>query len=390
MRDAKTGSKMKIGLVAGETSGDALGAGLMREIVAIEPAARFEGVAGPAMQAAGCEAWESCEALAMMGLIEPLRELPRLLKLRRTLIERWSADPPDVFVGIDAPDFNLGLEVELRQRGVRTVHYVSPSVWAWRQGRIKKIAKAADRVLCLLPFEKSFYDAHGVAATFVGHPMADRIPANPDSAQARASLGIGAGRLVAVLPGSRVTEVTHLGPVFAGACAHLAAADADMRFVAPMVTAGIRRLFASQLQTAGIESRFTLTDGDAETVMAAADVVLLASGTATLQAALLGRPMVAAYRIGAVTHAIMKSLKLLKVPYITIPNLLAGEPLVPELIQADASPEALAEAVATLLDDPGRRAAISGEFAKLRAALALGADEQAARAVLGLARTVHE
>lgn len=375
---------MKIALVAGEASGDALGAGLIREIAAIEPAARFEGVAGPAMQAMGCEALATSEALAVMGLVEPLREIPRLLKLRRMLIARWTEDPPDVFVGIDAPDFNLGLEARLRQRGVRTAHYVSPSVWAWRQGRIKKIAKATDVVLCLLPFEKSFYDEHGVAATFVGHPMADRIPADPDKADARSLLGIDDRRVVAVLPGSRVTEVSHLGPVFAAACARLAAAHADLRFVAPMVTAGIRRLFASQLVAAGIESRFALTDGNAETVMAGADVVLLASGTATLQAALIGRPMVAAYRIGVVTYAIMKAFKLLKVPFITIPNLLAGEPLVPEFIQHEASPGALADAVSGLLDDVHRRAAISEEFAKLRMALALGADSKAARAVMSL------
>ena len=376
---------MRIALVAGEASGDALGAGLMREIAAVDPAARFEGVAGPAMQAAGCVALESSEALAVMGLIEPLREIPRLLKLRRMLVERWSQDPPDVFVGIDAPDFNLGLEARLRQRGVRTVQYVSPSVWAWRQGRIRKIAKAVDMVLCLLPFEKSFYDGHGVAATFVGHPMADRIPADPDSAEARLSLGIDARRVIAVLPGSRVTEITHLGPVFAAACARLAAADAELRFVAPMTTTRIRGLFASQLQTAGVESKFVLTDGNAETVMAASDVVLLASGTATLQAALIGRPMVAAYRIGTVTYAIMKSFNLLKVPYITIPNLLTGEPLVPEFIQHEASPEALAGAVSGLLDDRGRRTAITDEFAKLRTTLALGADSNAAKAVLGLA-----
>lgn len=375
---------MRIGLVAGEASGDALGAGLIREIAAIEPAARFEGVAGPAMRAAGCEALESSEVLAVMGLIEPLREIPRLLKLRRMLIERWTQNPPHVFVGVDAPDFNLGLEARLRQRGVRTAHYVSPSVWAWRQGRIKKIAKATDMVLCLLPFEKSFYDEHGVAATFVGHPMADRIPADADKTEARSLLGIGAGRVVAVLPGSRVTEVSHLGAVFAAACARLAAARADLRFVAPMVTAGIRRLFTSQLDAAGIESRFTLTDGNAETVMTAADVVLLASGTATLQAALIGRPMVAAYRIGAVTYAIMKAFDLLKVPYITIPNLLANKPLVPEFIQHEASPEALADAVSGLLDDAQRRAALTGEFAKLRTALALGADSKAARAVMSL------
>ena len=377
---------MRIGMVAGEASGDALGAGLIKEIKALEPQANFEGVAGPAMQAAGCKVLESAEALALMGLIEPLRELPRLLKLRSLLIRRWTANPPDAFVGIDAPDFNLGLEARLKQAGVRTVHYVSPSVWAWRQGRIRKIERAADLVLCLLPFEKAFYDRHGLAARFVGHPMADRTAAQADRDGARSKLGIDAANVIAVLPGSRMTEVSRIGPVFAGACARLAATRPGLQFAAPMVTPRIRQAFAAELRAANIDSRFTLTDGDADTVMAAADVVLLASGTATLQAALIGRPMVAAYRIGRLTHAIMKTFRLLKVPYITIPNLLTAEPLVPELIQDDASPEALADAVGRLLDDPGRRAATIEQFAKLRTALAVGADRNAAQAVLGLIR----
>jgi len=378
---------MRIGLVAGETSGDSLGAGLIKELTARSPGIRFAGVAGPAMQAAGCEAWESSETLAVMGLIEPLREIPRLLKLRRMLIRRWTEDPPDVFVGIDAPDFNLGLETRLREQGVRTAHYVSPSVWAWRQGRVRKVAKAADKVLCLLPFEKAFYDQHDVAAEFVGHPMADRTPVDLDALRARSLLGLDADSIVAVLPGSRVSEVSRLGPVFASACARLAASDPGLEFVAPMTTDNIRQLFLAQLTSAGIASRFTLTDGDAQTVMAAADVVLLASGTATLQAALLGRSMVAAYRTAPLTYAIMKYLRLLKVPHFTLPNLLTPKPLVPEYLQGAANAEALANAVSGLLEDPDRRAAIAAQFAKLRAELALGADKLAAQAVLDLAHS---
>jgi lipid-A-disaccharide synthase len=376
---------MRIGLVAGETSGDLLGAGLIREIVAQSPGARFEGVAGPAMQAAGCEAWESSEALAVVGLVEPLREIPRLLRLRRMLIRRWTEVPPDVFVGIDAPDFNLGLETRLREHGVRTVQYVSPSVWAWRQGRVRKVAKAADKVLCLLPFEKAFYDQHDVAAEFVGHPMADRIQADQDTLQARSTLGIKADRVIAVLPGSRIGEVSRLGPVFAAACARLAAADPDLRFVAPMATSKLRRLFETHLEAAGLTSRFILTDGNAESVMAAADVVLLTTGTAALQAALLCRPIVAANRVTSLSYAIIKTFRLLKVPSITLPNLLTPEPLVPEFLQGAATPEALANAVSGLMNDPGRRAAIADEFAKLRAGLAQGADKRAAEAVLELA-----
>jgi lipid-A-disaccharide synthase len=376
---------MRIGIVAGETSGDLLGAGLISELTALSPGVRFEGVAGPAMQAAGCEAWESSEALAVVGLIEPLREIPRLLRLRRMLIRRWTEVPPDVFVGIDAPDFNLGLETRLRERGIRTAHYVSPSVWAWRQGRVRKVAKAADKVLCLLPFEKAFYDKHDVAAEFVGHPMADRTPADPDTGRARSTLGIEAHRVIAVLPGSRMGEVSRVGPVFAAACAQLAASDPGLQFVAPMVTASIRRLFETQLESADLASRFMLTDGDAETVMAAADVVLLVTGTATLQAALLCRPMVAANRVTSFTYAIIKAFRLLKVPTITLPNLLTPEPLVPEFLQGAASPDALADAVSGLMNDPGRRAAIADQFAKLREELAKGADKLAAKAVLELA-----
>jgi len=376
---------MRIGLVAGETSGDLLGAGLIKELSALAPGVRFEGVAGPAMQAAGCEAWESSEALAVVGLIEPLREIPRLLRLRRMLIRRWTEVPPDVFVGIDAPDFNLGLETRLRQGGVRTVQYVSPSVWAWRQGRVRKVAKAADRVLCLLPFEKAFYDQHDVAAEFVGHPMADRIPPDPDTLQARSALGINADRVIAVLPGSRMGEVSRLGPIFAAACARLAAADSGLKFVAPMATASIGQLFEEQLKIEDLASRFMLTDGNAETVMAAADVVLLVTGTAALQAALLCRPMVAANRVTSLSYAIIRAFKLLKVPSLTLPNLLMAEPLVPEFLQGAATPEALADAVAALMNDPGRRAAIADQFAKLRAELAQGADKLAAQAVFELA-----
>jgi len=377
---------MRIGLVAGETSGDLLGAGLITELKAMSPDVQFEGVAGPAMQAAGCETWESSEALAVIGLIEPLREIPRLLKLRRMLIRRWTENPPDAFVGIDAPEFNLGLELRLREQGVRTAHYVSPSVWAWRQGRVRKISKATDVVLCLLPFEKAFYDLHDVTAEFVGHPLADRISAHPDTGPSRSALGIQADKVVAVLPGSRASEVSRLGPVFLSACARLGLAHPDWQFVAPMATDKVRKLFEAELDGANLASRFLLTDGDAETAIAAADVVLLASGTATLQSALLCRPMVAAYLFAPLTYAIMKYFRLWKGQYFSLPNLLTAEPLVPEYLQGAATAEALADAVSELMQDPERRAAIAGQFADLRTALAVGADKRAAQAVLELAR----
>jgi lipid-A-disaccharide synthase len=379
---------MRIALVAGETSGDLLGAGLIRALRARRPDAVFEGVAGPEMAAAGCTVLEPAESLAVMGLIEPLAEIPRLLRLRKSLVQRWSRDPPAAFVGIDAPDFNLGLEARLKARGVRTIHYVSPSVWAWRQGRIRKIRTAVDRVLCLLPFEKAFFDRHGIDAEFVGHPLADNTPVEVDCAGARIALGIDAERVIAVLPGSRHSEVSRLGPVFADTTSLLAQQYPDLRFVAPMATASIRKSFSACVDAAGTGDRFLLVDGQAETAMAAADIVLLASGTATLQAALLGKPMVAAYRVAGLTYAIVKRLNLIKVAHFALPNLLTEEPLVPEFIQSEARPELLADAVSALLSDPRRRAEIAERFRSLRTTLARGADELAAEAVLDVAERV--
>lgn len=378
---------MKIGLVAGESSGDLLGAGLIRALRERVPDATFEGVAGPAMVAAGCEQWEPAESLAVMGLVEPLVHIPRLLRLRKSLFDRWQASPPDVFVGIDAPDFNLGLEKKLRRTGIRTVHYVSPSVWAWRPGRIKTVREAADRVLCILPFEKPLYDEHGVDAVFVGHPKADSIPARLDPLSARQALGVDAGEVVAVLPGSRRGEVGRLGTILAETAKLLATARPGMRFVTPVATPALRPLIEAQLEDAGVAGSFLLIDGDSETAMLAADVVLLASGTAALESALLGRPTIAAYRVAPVTYAIAKGLRLVKLTHYTLPNLLTETPLIPEFMQKDATPAALAAAVIGMLDDTERRRFISGEFAKLRSELALGADQRAAESVFELAQS---
>ncbi len=376
---------MKFGLVAGETSGDLLGAGLIRAIRDRVPEARFEGVAGPAMLEAGCERLADADTLAVMGLIEPLKHLPELLRLRSNLVKHWTRSPPDVFVGVDAPDFNLGLERRLKDVGIRTAHYVGPTVWAWRQGRIRTIAKSVDRVLCILPFEKDFYDEHGVDAVFVGHPKADRVPAVVDTAAARRSLGIDEeGTVVGLLPGSRASEVSRLGPLFAAAVKILAGRQPAPRFVTPVAMNRLRPMLKTILDAEGVADYVTLLDGRSEEVLAAADVVLLASGTAALEAALFQRPTVAAYRVSSPTAWLIRRLGLLKIDYVTMPNHLTDEPLVPEFIQEDATPAKLAEAVAALLDDPERRAAISREFAKLRARLALGADQCAAEAVLDL------
>ena len=376
---------MRIGLVAGEASGDMLGAGLIHEIRKIHPQAVFEGVAGPLMMAAGCQVWEDAEALAVMGLVEPLKEIPRLIRLRRNLAARWIASPPDVFVGIDAPDFNLGLEKRLRANGVKTVHYVSPSVWAWRQGRVRKIAKAVDKVLCLLPFEKDFYDQHGVEAEFVGHPLADNIPEDLDREDERQRHGVDKSIVVAVMPGSRAGEVTRLGPVFAGAARLLAERYPDIAFIAPMATQKVRKIFETHLVEAGVTDMFSVIDGQAQSAIAASDVVLLASGTAALEAALLRRPIVAAYRLAPITFFIGHTCKMVKVKYVTLPNLLTNEPYVPEFLQKAASAEALADAVAELLEDKGRRDEIEESFGKLRNELRRGADARAAAAVLALA-----
>jgi len=376
---------VKIGLVAGEASGDLLGAGLIGAIRRQLPDAIFEGIAGPEMVSAGCDQWEESEALAVFGLIEPLAHIPRLLKLRRSLVERWRKSPPDVFVGIDAPDFNLGLEKALRKSGIRTAHYVSPSIWVWRAGRIKTVRAAADRVLCILPFEKALYDAQDIDAVFVGHPKADSLQCVSDTSPMRTALGLAPGMLVAVLPGSRSGEVQRLGPLFAAAAAQLAQRYEDLRFVAPIASPNLRPMFEAQLAEAGVAERFSVIDGSSIDVMSAADVVLLASGTAALESALLGKPTVAAYKIAKLSAAILRTFNLLKNEYFTIPNLLTEEPLIPELIQEDATPEAMAEAVGALLENPERREEIGRRFATLRTELALAANDRAAEAVISLA-----
>ena len=378
---------MKFALVAGEASGDLLGAGLIRALRERVPDAEFEGVAGPAMQAAGCAVLEDAEVLAVMGLVEPLKEVPRLLALRRRLARRWIDNPPDVFIGIDAPDFNLGLELKLKRSGVRTAQYVSPSVWAWRQRRIRKIRKACDRVLCLLPFECEFYERHGVDAVFVGHPKADAVPETVDTDAARARLGIaGHVPVVAVLPGSRAGEVSRLGPVFAAASQRIAAAIPSTVFITPVARPKLRAMIDAQLESAGVREAFTLLDGDSDTAMMAADVVLLASGTAALESALYAKPTVAAYRVAAMTAFIVRAFGLLKIDRFTLPNLLTKKPYIPEFIQENATPAAISEAVIELLRDDERRALIAARFAKLRTELARDASRSAANAVLDLGK----
>lgn len=377
---------MRIGLVAGESSGDLLAAGLIEAIRERHADARFEGVAGPAMIAAGCQPWADADELAVMGLIEPLKHLPRLLKLRRSLVDRWTREPPDVFVGVDAPDFNLGLEKALKQSGVRTAHYVSPSVWAWRSGRIKTMREAADLVLCLLPFEPELYRDAGVEAVFVGHPKAGQLapPESADAAKRRLSLDA-SKPVIALLPGSRGSEVSRLVETFMAAAAKLLAADARLQFVLPVARPKLKPQIEAAMARHGLADAVHLLDGQSIEAMEAADLVILASGTAVLEAALLGKPCIALYRLAPLSAFIVRRFKLLKLDYVTLPNNLTSEPLVPELLQEQAEPDALFREAKALLDDAPRRAAIRDGFAKLREELAQDASERAADAILRLA-----
>jgi lipid-A-disaccharide synthase len=385
---------LQVGLMAGEPSGDLLGAGLVREIRRIYPDAGFCGIAGPAMLAEGVESWAPMEKLSVMGLVEVLRHLPELARIRRRVIAGFEARRPDVVVGIDAPDFTLGIERRLRAAGLRTIHYVSPTVWAWRASRIHGIGRAADLVLCMFPFEPEIYAAHDIPALFVGHPMADAIPLEPDRDAARAALGIdmtgSAREVIALLPGSRMGEVERLGGDYAAAAALLAARHPGLRFLAPMASEAIRERFSAQLASRAPGLKVQLYDGRAREVITAADLVLVTSGTASLEAALLKRPMVVAYRMSALTVQILRLLKLVKTRHFAMPNVLAGEGLVTELIQGAATPERLAAEVSGLLTDHARRARMVARFAKLHVALRQGADLRAAEAVLDLTGRLPE
>ena len=374
---------LRIGLVAGEASGDTLGAALIAALRELVPDADFFGIAGPKMQAAGCEAWEPSESLAVMGLFEILRDLPRLLRLRARMTRSFTAARPDVFVGIDAPEFNLGLARRLRAAGIPTVQYVSPQVWAWRQGRVRKMSAAVDLVLCLLPFEKRFYDAQGLRAEFVGHPLADAIPLDVDRGAARAALGIAAdARVVALLPGSRRGEVSRLGADFAAIATWLHAQRPDLQFIAPMAGPDARELFSRSLAAGAPGLPVALLEGQAQRAMIAADVVLVASGTASLEAALCKRPMVVVYRLGALTAWVLRNLKLVKSKYFAQPNLLADRRIVGEYFQEQIVPASIGAELLAWLDDGARREALEAEFRQIHASLRRGASASAARAII--------
>ena len=374
---------LRVGIVAGEASGDQLGAALIQALRAKVPDLKCFGVAGPKMVAAGCEAWASSDELAVMGLTEVLHRLPHLVRLRRSLVERFSAKQPDVFVGVDAPEFNLGLAKKLKNKGLRTVQYVSPQVWAWRQSRVEKIGRACDLVLCLLPFETDFYTQHGVKAMFVGHPLADQIPLDVDRASARQALEIQqSARLIALLPGSRLGEVERLGAEFIAAATWISQQQPAMQFVTPMASAKVRAVFERQVSEAKQAPRIKILDGQAQPALAAADGVIVASGTATLETLLSKRPMVVAYKLGAATAFLLRRLALVKVPYFSQPNLLLGRARVPEFFQEAVTGEALGAALLREMEDPVRVAELNEDFRRVHMTLRVGGAQRAAAAVL--------
>lgn len=376
---------MRVAIVAAEASGDLLGAGLMRALRERHPDIVFEGVGGARMQAVGMKLLEPMESLAVMGLVEVMRHLPRLLRLRRRLLAHWRACPPDVFIGVDAPDFNLALEQRLRQHGVASVHYVSPTVWAWREGRVKQIRRSVDLLLSIFPFEPDFLEARGVHAAYVGHRLAGDMPLEVDRDGARRALGLDPdARVLAVLPGSRGSEVERLAGPFARTAAQCAEQIPGLQVLVPLVNESTRARWTEQQRqhAPGLRPRISLHNS--REVLAAADVVLTASGTATLEALLSKRPMVVGYRLNALTYWLARGLRLVRLEHVAMANLLAGEGLAPEFIQGACTPERLTPAVLAFFREPERVAAIQARYRRIHQELAVDSDRLAADAVLAL------
>ena len=371
------------GIVAGEASGDILGAGLIRALRRKYPGARFIGIGGDEMVAEGFHSLVPMERLSVMGLVEVLGRLRELFGIRARLMSYFLQNPPDVVIGIDSPDFTLGVERRCRDAGMLTAHYVSPSVWAWRQNRIFKIAKSVDLMLTLFPFEARFYEEHQVPVAFVGHPLADRIPLQPDTLAARRNLGFDEqAPVLAILPGSRGGEVERLGGLFLEAAKWIQSRRPDLQLAIPCVNGEREEQVRALVDALDVKLAVTIVRGRSREVMAAADVVLLASGTATLEAMLLKKPMVVGYRLSNLSFRIVS--KMVKSPYIALPNLLALKSLVPEFIQDDATPQSLGDAVLERLENPQERERLTTAFTEIHQTLRQNADEQAASAIAAL------
>lgn len=369
----------RVGVSACEPSGDELGAGLMRALAALSPATGCVGIAGPGMRAAGCETLAPTEDFAVMGLVEVIAHLPRLWWRRRRVGRQLGGAGIDVFVGVDAPDFNLGLAARLKRRGIATVQYVGPSVWAWRAQRVRRVARCVDLVMTLFPFEAGCYS--GVDVEFVGHPLVDAIGAPLDADAARRDLGLGAhGPLVALLPGSRRAEVERLFPLFLAVAERCRHADGALRFAVPAATPALYEWMRRHLEAHAGAAPVSLFQGDARRVIAAADAVLAASGTATLECLLLERPLLVAYRMHPLSYRVIRPR--LRVPRISLPNLLAGRALVPEFLQDTASVERLAPALLDLLGDERARQAQVAGFREVRAQFPTGASRRAAQCLM--------
>lgn len=371
---------MRIALVAGEASGDLLGASLIESLKQIHPEARFFGIGGDAMARAGMDCWHHCEELAVMGLTEVLRDLPRLLGLRRRLARRLIETPPDCLIGIDAPDFNLGLERQLKRRGIPTVHYVSPSVWAWRPKRARHIAHSCDLLLSLLPFEATFYAPYAVNVAYVGHPLANDYPMRVDTQAARQGLCLDPKRpVVAILPGSRRSEIRRLSQDFLCAAERLHAQRPAIQFVLPAANQSLYDQLIEQVRDYAMPVRVLL--GQSRQAMSAADVIMLASGTAALEGLLCKKPMVVGYRLSAITHFIIRTFRMMTVSHYSLPNVLTETPMIPELMQDDLTAERMADEVLAWLDDADRRDALHAAFNQVHAQLRCDSSTQAARAI---------
>ncbi|MDW8468848.1 MAG: lipid-A-disaccharide synthase [Burkholderiales bacterium] len=379
MTDAAAG----IAMVAGEASGDLLAAHLIAALRARRTGLRFYGIGGPRMAAQGFEVLVPMERLGVRGYVEVLRHYPGIAAMRRRLARRLLAERPALFIGVDSSDFNLALERRLKDAGIPAIHYVSPSVWAWRGWRLRRIARSVTHLLALFPFEPPLYEKAGVPVTYVGHPLADLIPYEPDRAAARATLRLPPGRrIVALLPGSRRSELRYMADLFVLAARRLRQEAPDLHFVVPTVSRATRALFEQALRRRGDELPLTLLFGHSHEALAAADVALVASGTATLEAALFKTPLVITYRQSPITWALMR--RMLYLPYIGLPNILAGTALVPEFVQAQATPGALAEALLALLEDPAARQRQVEKFAEIHRVLRQNTAQKAAEAVLGV------